>query len=71
MIKFNNYELGVCILHELIKKGIRNSIFDYNGEFSEQELNMIENLTLTGISDLIDIDKILRAKFLYFLSNLW
>ena len=64
MIKINNYELGTCILHELIKRGIRNSIFDYNGEFSEQELNMIDHLTLTGISNLMDIDKLPQLKTL-------
>ena len=64
MIRIDNYELGTCILHELIKRGIRNSIFDYNGEFSEQELNMIDHLTLTGISNLMDIDKLPQLKTL-------
>ena len=50
MISFKNYELSLIILEELLKKGIRQNRFGFNGEFSKNELNSITSLTLSGLN---------------------
>lgn len=64
MIKINNYELSLCILEELIKRGIRKNIFNFDGSFEENELFEITNLNLTGLTSLKDINKLARLKSL-------
>lgn len=67
MINFNNYELSLIILEQLLKKGLRQNRFGFNGEFSESEISSITNLTLTGLSSLDEIDKLpnLRSLTIY------
>lgn len=67
MINFNNYELSLIILEQLLKKGLRQNRFGFNGEFSESEISSITNLTLTGLSSLDEFDKLpnLRSLTIY------
>ena len=67
MISFKNYELSLIILEELLKKGIRQNRFGFNGEFSKNELNSITSLTLSGLSSLEEIERLpeLRSLTIY------
>ena len=67
MISFKNYELSLIILEELLKKGIRQNRFGFNGEFSKNELNSITSLTLSGLSSLEELERLpeLRSLTIY------
>lgn len=58
MIYFNNYELSYVILKKLVKMGIRQNLFPFNGEFREDEIESIKSITLTSNDSLEELEQL-------------
>lgn len=67
MIHINHSNLVLLVLRELVKKGARTSLFPIVGEFSEEEINLIDKLTLSNEDN---FDEIFKLKALIIFGNL-
>lgn len=64
MIYINNTGLGFIIARKLVSLGIRGSIFPFNGYFTEEELNSVEDLTVTSSDSLNGIEELRNLRSL-------
>lgn len=68
-MRVKNYSLSLNILQELIKKGLRNSVFGFDGSFSAFELGAIEELTITNCNGLSGLELLTNLKSLKIVSS--
>lgn len=64
-----SYTLKLSILNELIKTKKLNSIFGFNGEFTQEQLDSITNLQLTDCDSIEGISKLKNLKTLKIISS--
>ncbi len=62
-MKFNN-SLATIILEKLINLGVRDSFFGFDGNFTEDELASITDLTITNCDGLLGISNLKNLKTL-------
>lgn len=67
-MKIGSYSLALCIQRELSKIGLRNGLFDFNTEFTLEELSRIEVLNVTGCTSLEGIEHLKNLKVLRLLG---
>ena len=60
--------MAVSILNELYKKGVRKSLFDFDCTFTQEELDSITELNITGINSLEGIENLKNLKILRLLG---
>ena len=63
-MKINSYSLATCILNELKKKRLRDSVFGFNCEFTKEELEAIETLNIFSCDSLDGIEHLTKLKTL-------
>lgn len=68
-MKIESFSLSLNILDQLIKQGIRQNKFGFNGEFSFEELRAITTLVVKDCDDLTGISKLPNLKSLKIVSN--
>lgn len=64
-----SYTLKLNILEQLRKQGIITSIFGFNGEFTKEQLDSIEELTITNCDDITGISELVNLKKLTISSS--
>ena len=62
MIYFNNTTLAFTILKKLVSMGIRESVFPFDSYFKEEELDLIESITLTSNDSFYEISYLKNLK---------
>ena len=62
MVHIENTSLSFTILKRLVKQGIRRSTFPFDSNFTEEELDSIESLTMTSNDSFREISKLSNIK---------
>lgn len=62
MAYIDNTNLAFTILKKLVKLGVRESVFPFDGEFTDDELNSIESLAMTSNDSFREISKLSNLK---------
>ena len=62
MVYFNNTSLAFTILKKLVSLGVRGSVFPFDSSFAEEELALIDSITMTSNDCFDEISKLNNLK---------
>lgn len=69
MISINNYDLAYTIVKKLVTDGKRSSIFPFDTNFTEEELDSIDHISITSNNSCLDLEKLKNLKALHIVGT--